>query len=302
MAFSASDKGMLESYVEQSLPLEDMFTVRGKTALVTGGTSGLGFNISLRLLQGGANVVVSSHSTLEEEAAMPLFEQAGFAGKVAFKLCNICDEDDVAALVDFAVETFGSLDIYVNSAATWNYAHIYDLPKEDLERVFQTNVYGAFYAMKYVSRHMVDTGTKGKIVLISSDCPYMPFPVFGGYPHYASSKAAVMGLVTETAKELKRFGILVNSIAPGGMVTPGSAGNLCSEGISEEKQDEFYDELSIWATADLLPVDQVATMAYMMCTPASDGITGETIFVNGGANHNIFSRQVAIDAYPPEDD
>ena len=102
--------------------------------------------------------------------------------------------------------------------------------------------------------------------------------------------------------ELKRFGILVNSIAPGGMVTPGSASNLCSEGISEEKQDEFYDELAVWSTPDLLPVDQVATMAYMMCTPASDGVTGETIFVNGGANHNIFTRQVAIEAYPPEDE
>ena len=302
MAFSASDKGMLETYVNENRPLEDMFTVKGKTALVTGGTSGLGFNIALRLLQGGANVVVSSHSALEEESAMPLFEQAGFEGKVAFCLCNIREEEQVEALVDFTVKKFGSLDIYINSAAVWNYAHIYDLPKEDLERVFETNVYGAFFGVKYVSRHMVESGSKGKIVLISSDCPVMPFPVFGGYPHYASSKAAVMGLVTETAKELKRFGILGNSIAPGGMVTPGSASNLCSEGISEEKQDEFYDELAVWSTPDLLPVDQVATMAYMMCTPASDGVTGETIFVNGGANHNIFTRQVAIEAYPPEDE
>ena len=233
---------------------------------------------------------------------MPLFEQAGFKDQVAFCLCNIREEEQVEALVDFTVKTFGGLDIYVNSAAVWNYAHIYDLPRKDLERVFQTNVYGAFYGVKYVSRHMVETGSKGKIVLISSDCPVMPFPVFGGYPHYASSKAAVMGLVTETAKELKRFGILVNSIAPGGMVTPGAASNLCSDELPEEKQDEFYDELAVWSTPDLLPVDQVATMAYMMCTPASDGVTGETIFVNGGANHNIFTRQVAIEAYPPEDE
>ncbi len=300
MAFTVNDKAMLEGYIKTARPFEEMFSVKGKVALVTGGSSGLGFDITLRLLQGGAKVVIASNSTIEEEAAMPLFEEQGFKDSVVFKFTDVRDEEQVKALVDFTAETFGSLDIFVNSAAIWNYAKIYDLPKEDLQLIFETNVYGAFYGVKHVSGYMKDHGIEGKIVLISSNSPVMPYPVFGGYPHYASSKAAVMGLVTEAAKELKRYGIMINSIAPGGMVTPGAAGNMASDGLTEEQQDEFYDELMVWQVDGQLPVDQVGIMAYGFCTPMADGITGETIFVDGGASHNIVRYQAAIDAYPEE--
>ena len=301
MAFTVNDKAMLEGYIKTARPFEDMFSVKGKVALVTGGSSGLGFDIALRLLQGGAKVVIASNSHIEEEASIPLFEEQGFKDSVVFKFTDVRDEEQVKALVDFTAETFGSLDIFVNSAAIWNYAKVYDLPKEDLQLVFETNVYGAFYGVKHVSGYMKDHGIAGKIVLISSNSPIVPYPVFGGYPHYASSKAAVMGLTTEAAKELKRYGIMINSIAPGGMVTPGAAGNLASDLISEEKQDEFYEELMVWQVDGQLPVDQVGIMAYGFCTPMADGITGETILVDGGASHNIVKYQAAIDAFPEEE-
>lgn len=291
---------MLEGYIAKARPLADMFSVSGKVAIVTGGSSGLGFNITLRLLQGGAKVVIASYSQLEKEIAVPLLEEQGFAGSVAFCMTDVRREEEMERLVNFTVETFGSVDIYVNCAATWNYAKIYDLPQEDLKKVFEVNVYGAFYGIKYVSRYMKENGVQGKIVLISSNCPIMPYPVFGGYPHYASSKAAIMGLTVETAKELKRFGIMVNSVAPGGMVTPGSAGNLASEGLSEEQQDEFYDELMVWQTDGQMEVDQIAITAYAFCTAMADGITGEVIMADGGATHNIVRYQPAIDAYPEE--
>ena len=300
MAFTEADKSMLEGYIKAARPFADMFSVKDKVALVTGGSSGLGFDITLRLLQGGANVVIASNSHIEEEAAMPLFEEQGFADHAKFCFTDVRNEEEVQNLVEYTVNTFGSLDIFVNSAAIWNYAKVYDLPKEDLQLVFETNVYGAFYGVKHVSKYMKEHDIQGKIVLISSNSPIMPYPVFGGYPHYASSKAAVMGLVTEAAKELKRFGIMINSIAPGGMVTPGAAGNLASELITEEQQDEFYDELMVWQVDGQLPVDQVGMMAYTFCTPVADGITGETIVVDGGATHNIVKYQAAIDAYPEE--
>ena len=300
MAFTESDKAMLEGYIASARPFADMFSVKGKVALVTGGSSGLGFDITLRLLQGGAKVVIASNSRIEEEASMPLFAEQGFGDDVKFCFTDVREEADVEKLVAYTVDTFGSLDIFVNSAAIWNYAKVYDLPKEDLQLVFETNVYGAFYGVKHVSKYMKEHGIAGKIVLISSNSPIMPYPVFGGYPHYASSKAAVMGLVTEAAKELKRFGIMINSIAPGGMVTPGAAGNLASDGITEEQQDEFYEELMVWQVDGQLPVDQVGMMAYTFCTPVADGITGETIVVDGGATHNIVKYQVAIDAFPEE--
>ncbi|MCR5066811.1 MAG: SDR family oxidoreductase [Erysipelotrichaceae bacterium] len=301
MAFTPEDKAMLEGYIAKARPFKDMFSVEGKVALVTGGSSGLGFDITLRLLQGGARVVMASNSRIEEEAALDLLQKEGFGDKVAFCFTDVRHEEEVETLVKFTVEKFGSLDIFVNSAAIWNYAKIYDLPKEDLALIFETNVYGAFYGVKHVSRYMKENGIHGKMVLISSNSPIVPYPVFGGYPHYASSKAAVMGLVTEAAKELKRYGINVNSIAPGGMVTPGAAGNLASEGLTEEQQDEFYDELMVWQVDGQLPVDDVGIMAYTFCTPVADSITGETVLVDGGASHNIVKYQAAIDAYPPED-
>ena len=302
MAFTENDKSMLEGYIAAARPFEEMFSVKDKVALVTGGSSGLGFDIALRLLQGGARVVVASNSRIEEEAAMPLFAEQGFKDRTSFFFADVRREEDVKAMVEYTAETFGSLDIFVNSAAIWNYAKIYDLPKEDLALVFETNVYGAFYGVKHASAYMKEHGIHGKIVLISSNSPIVPYPVFGGYPHYASSKAAVMGLVTEAAKELKRYGIMINSIAPGGMVTPGAAGNLASELISEEKQDEFYEELMVWQVDGQLPVDQVGMMAYTFCTPVADGITGETVLVDGGASHNIVKYQAAIDAYPEEEE
>ena len=300
MAFTESDKAMLQNYIATARPFADMFSVKGKVALVTGGSSGLGFDITLRLLQGVAKVVIASISRIEEAAAMSLLIEQGYEGSVQFFFTDVRNEDEVKALVDFTVETYGSLDIFVNSAAIWNYAKVYDLPKEDLALIFEPTVYGAFYGVKDVSGYMKENGIPGKIVLISSNSPVMPYPLFGGYPHYASSKAAVMGLVTEAAKELKRFGIMINSIAPGGMVTPGAASNLASEFITEEQQDEFYEELMVWQVDGQLPVDQVGIMAYTFCTPVADGITGETIFVDGGACHNIVKYQAAIDAYPEE--
>lgn len=106
---------------------------------------------------------------------------------------------------------------------------------------------------------------------------------------------------TQAAKELKRYGIMVNAVAPGGMVTPGAAGNLASELLPEEKQDEFYDELMVWQTDGQQPVDEVAIIAYALATPMGDGITGECVVADSGASHNIFRFQPAIEQYPPED-
>ncbi|MDO5108786.1 MAG: hypothetical protein Q4D59_02525, partial [Erysipelotrichaceae bacterium] len=77
--------------------------------------------------------------------------------------------------------------------------------------------------------------------------------------------------------------------------------NLASDELTEEQQDEFYDELMVWQLDGQLPVDQIGIMAYTLCTPVSDGITGEVVIVDGGAHHNIVSYQPAIDQYPPEE-
>lgn len=300
---TAGDIAMLKNYVQIMRPMEEMFSVKGKVAIVTGATSGLGFNIALRLLQGGANVVIAGSSQKKGEYTLPILQEAGFGpDRVAFCRTNVADEEQMENLVKFTAETFGSVDIYVNSAAVWNYGHIYDLPAEDFRRVMDINVNGAFLGVKHVSKYMKEHGVQGKITLITSNAAWLPYPVFGGYPHYCASKGAVNALAVEAAKELKRFGIMVNAVAPGGMVTAGSAGNLCSNGLTEEQQEEMYDEMMAWQVDGQQTVDSVAIVAYSMCTPMSDGITGECVVADAGMSHNILKFLPAMDQYPEEID
>lgn len=290
---------MLESYVKKARPMEEMFSVKGKTAIVTGGTSGLGFNIALRLLQGGANLVIAGSSEEKGAYTLPILEKQGFGDdRVIFCKTNITKEEDVENLIRKTDEKFGSIDIFVNSAAIWSYAHIYDLPADEFRRDVDTNVSGAFLGIKHVSKYMIDHKIRGKITLISSNAAWLPFPLFGGYAHYSASKGGVNSLAIEAAKELKRFGIMVNAIAPGGMITAGSSANMCAKGLSEEKQEEFYEELMVWQTDEIPEVDTVAIVAYAMSTPMSDGMTGEIVVVDSGMSRNIVKHQVQIDQYP----
>lgn len=298
---NAANIAMLKGYVSAARPMEEMFSVRDKVAIVTGSTSGLGFDIALRLLQGGAKVVLAGSSQTKGDYTLPILEEAGFgADRVIFCRTDVTKEADVENLVKTAAEIFGSVDIFVNSAAVWSYAHIYDMPADEFRRIIDVNVSGAFLGIKHVSKYMIEHGVKGKITLISSNSAWMPYPVFGGYPHYAASKGGVNSLAIEAAKELKRYGIMVNVVAPGGMVTAGASGNMCAKELPEEKQDEFYEELMVWQTDGTQPVDMVAIVAYAMSTPMSDGITGEIVVADGGMSHNIVRYQAAIEQYPEE--
>ena len=292
---------MLKGYLDEMPPLSEIFSVKGKTALVTGGTGGLGFCVTKRLLEGGANVVAASYSEKEAENTIGILEELGFGeDRVRFCKVDVTDEESVRALVSFVDEAFGSLDILVTAAAIWNYAHLYDMPMEEFEKVVNVNLNGTFRTLKHVSRYMIEKEIPGKITLISSNCAWMPYPTFGGYPHYAASKGGVNALAIEAARELKRFGIKVNAVAPGGMATPGATSNLVLDCLPEEAQDALYDEISTPQLDEIKSVDSVARVVYMMCTDFVDGITGECIVPDNGMTHNIQTYQPEISQYPED--
>ena len=281
--------------------LEDVFFVKGKTAIVTGGSSGLGFNVTARLLQGGANVVMASFNPAEENNACGVLEAKGFGpDRVRFFQANVTNEDDLEALIKFTDETFGSIDILVTCAAVWSYAQIYNLPKSEFEKAVGVNLTGTFLTVKHVSKYMIDHEIEGKMCLVSSNCAWLPYPTFGGYAHYAASKGGVVSLTIEAAKELKRFGIRVNTVAPGGMATEGATKNLVIDGLSEEDEDELYDGISTPQLDEIKSVDSVARVVYAMCTDFTDGITGEKIVPDNGMTHNILKYQPEISQFPED--
>ena len=281
--------------------LEDVFFVKGKTAIVTGGSSGLGFNVTARLLQGGANVVMASFNPAEENNACGVLEAKGFGpDRVRFFQANVTNEDDLEALIKFTDETFGSIDILVTCAAVWSYAQIYNLPKAEFEKAVGVNLTGTFLTVKHVSKYMIDHEIEGKMCLVSSNCAWLPYPTFGGYAHYAASKGGVVSLTIEAAKELKRFGIRVNTVAPGGMATEGATKNLVIDGLSEEDEDELYDGISTPQLDEIKSVDSVARVVYAMRTDFTDGITGEKIVPDNGMTHNILKYQPEISQFPED--
>lgn len=304
MAYDPMDnlRTVLNGYVAQARPLEDLVFVKDKVALVTGGSSGLGFDIVLRLLQGGAKVIVASNVAAQGDVAIPILEEAGYGDRAEFYTIDVSKEEEVEALVKYIDEKYGTLDIFVNSVGIWNYAHIYDMPKEAFEKVMAVNVNGLFLCLKHITKYMVAHEIKGKIVAISSNCAWYPYPVFGGYAHYAASKGAVNALIVETAKEVKRFDISVNSVAPGGMATPGATTTLCAPGLTEDQEDEMYEQIAITAYGGTQSVDGVAMAAYTLCTGVADEITGECFIADNGMSHNIFRFQPETERYPEEEE
>lgn len=303
MAYNAQshEAELLRKNVNQMRPLVDMLSVAGKVAVVTGGSSGLGFNIVVRLLEGGANVVIAADTPESLENALGLLAEFGYGeDRVRAVQTDVRDEAAVAAMVAFADEAFGAIDILVTSAAKWSYAHIYDMPEEEFTKVIDINLNGTYRTVKHVSRYMIDHGIAGKMCLISSNSAWLPYPTFGGYPHYVASKGGINSLAIEAAKELKRFGIMVNAVAPGAMQTNGALNNMVVEEIDEDAQDELYAEIAVPQTDEMKPVDCVARVAYMMCTDFAEGITGECYTVDNGMTHNIIKFQPAIEQYPYE--
>lgn len=289
---------ILKSYTTDTLPLEDMLYVKGKVALVTGGTSGLGFCVAQRLCQGGAKVVISGSTEEKGKMAVELLTGKGY--DVTFCKADLRSEADVEHMVAFTAGTYGSVDILVTSGGSWSFAHVYDMPEEEFLRVIDINLVGAFRCAKHVSRYMIDHEVKGKIVLVSSNSAFLSQPVFGGYPHYVAAKGGVVAMTQELGKELKRYGIMVNTVAPGAMFTPGCFTNGPVPTLAPEKQQAMYAEMMVAQSDGVPTADSVAIVIYGLCTRMADGVTGECVVADSGMMRNIMAFQPAVQEFPPK--
>jgi len=243
-----------------------LLNLSGKTAIVTGGSIGIGFGISARLAEAGANVVIASRNQQEGEKAVA--ELSSKPGKAKFIQCDVANEEEIKKLVAQSIDAFGSIDILVNNAGIYPFAPLSQLTSEIFDKVISINLRGLFLCVKYVSEQMIKQGKGGKIINITSIDALHPSML--GLAHYDASKHGAWGFTKNVALELAQHKIWVNAIAPGGITTPGTGGKVNSEFAAKIPMGRMGDS------------DDIGKVVLFLASEMSSYITGSQIVVDGG--------------------
>jgi NAD(P)-dependent dehydrogenase (short-subunit alcohol dehydrogenase family) len=265
--------------------------IDGKVAIVTGGAGGIGFGTAERMVAGGARVVLAD---VDEErghnAARTLGSQAAFKGT------DVSSPEQVAALVDFAVETFGGVDIMFNNAGVSGVRKPSLLEEDfaDFHHVLGVNLLGVFAGTAYAARQMAERGG-GSIINNASIGGIQPT---SGQWAYNSSKAAVIHFTRSAAIQLGAHGVRVNAVAPGNIDTE-ILGNMVGAGLSEEEKAVMMEKVREFLLSRQPlkfqgePQDIAETVLFLG-SDRSRYITGVVIPVDGG---QLAGNPAASDAF-----
>lgn len=247
---------------------EGLLSLEGQSAVVIGGTSGIGKAIALGFAEAGANVIASSRS---EESTKAIAEEIRAIGS---KTVNITSDagnrESLQRLCDVAIETFGAVDVLVNCAGKTRRVPSLDITEELWNDIFDTNLTGTFRACQIFGKAMMERG-KGRIINIAS---LSSFVAFQEVAPYGASKAAVAALTRSLAVEWAPYGVLVNAIAPGIFPTALNSALLDSPRGAELLQ---RTPMARFGKASEL----VSTALYLACE-ATSYTTGQIIVVDGG--------------------
>jgi len=233
----------------------------GRTAIVTGGATGIGSAIAARLAQDGARVVIAD---LQKSAAGALNLQV-----------DVSKEDQVNAMAAETMKALGRIDILVNNAAIFSTLELRpfeDIPVEEFRKVMEVNILGVWLCCRACAPHM-RKGGYGRIVNLASGAPLKGVPLF---LHYISSKGAVIAMTRGLARELGKDGITVNSLAPGFTL---------SENVARQAAHVQQGERTRLTRAiqrDEKPEDLVGTVSFLASEDAAF-LTGQTLVVDGGS-------------------
>jgi 2-deoxy-D-gluconate 3-dehydrogenase len=248
----------------------DKFSLKGRNGIVTGGGTGLGKGMTTALVQAGAEVaIVGRRLEVLEKAAKELSHHNG---KVIPIKADVTDLSDIKMIVERALEAFGKIDFLFNNAGTIRRAPCEEHSEEDWDIVLQTNLKAPFFLAQTVARTMIARKIKGKIINTSSLLAFI-----GGrtIPGYAASKGGISQVTKSMANDWAKYGIRVNAIGPGYFITD------VTEALVQNK--ERYAEITAriplgrWGKPE-----DLGGLAVFLASDASDYVTGQTIFVDGG--------------------
>jgi 2-deoxy-D-gluconate 3-dehydrogenase len=267
--------------------LNELLDLSGQTAVVTGGSRGIGLGIAYRLAEAGANVLIASVHQGEVDEAVAQLKEKGW--KAAGVVADVSREEDVQKMVVAAKENFGSLDVMVNNAGIFPNQPLLDMSAENFQKVIDVNLKGVYLCTRHAAKQMIEQGHGGKIINITSIDALHPSMV--GLAHYDASKHGVWGFTKNTALELSRHNIWVNAVAPGGVATPGVVEmNKPAEGAApQDEAAKAAAAKSLDAFMAKIPMhrmgepDDIGKVVLFLASDMSSYITGSQIVVDGGA-------------------
>jgi NAD(P)-dependent dehydrogenase (short-subunit alcohol dehydrogenase family) len=255
-----------------AMSVGELFSLEGRSAIVTGGGAGLGQYFAEALAEAGAKLMLCARKVERcEETAAAL--RRDFGVKAVAMACDVRDKQQVEAVVARARSELGSVDILVNNAGTSWGAPVADYPLEGWQKVIDVNLTGLFLFAQAAGREMISAG-RGKIVNIAS------VAAFGGAPPelmdaiaYSASKGGVVSFTRDLAVKWARHGINVNALAPGWFPTE------MSQFLLERSGEAFLERIPLRRFGE--PADLKGALLFL-ASDASSLVTGQTLVVDGG--------------------
>jgi len=264
---------------EPVLPAPQVLTLlKGQTALVTGGNSGIGRAIAIALGRAGADVAVN-YVAKPEDAEAVASEIRGFGRRALPVKADVSDEAQVQAMFAAAVREFGTIDILVNNAGMERNAPIHEMTAAQWDAVLGVNLRGAFLCAREAVREFLRRGVRpdvsvaaGKIIFISSVHEVIPW---AGHVNYAASKGGLMLLMKSLAQEVAEKRIRVNSIAPGAIRTPINT-------AAWSTPEAYADLMKLVPYKRIGGAEEIGRAAVWLASDFTDYVVGTTLFIDGG--------------------
>jgi 3-oxoacyl-[acyl-carrier protein] reductase len=243
-------------------------SIQGKTVLITGASKGIGRGIAKVFAKQGANTVIVARHL---DAAQGVADELKAAGYEAMGVAaDVADKASLQAAVQTAVEAYGGLDILCANAGIFPSASLEEMTEEDWDTVMNTNLKGTLFSVQTCLPELKKSGA-GRVVITSSITG--PITGFPGWSHYGASKAGQLGFIRTAAIELAKYGITVNAVMPG---------NILTEGLEGMGDDYLKQMASSIPLKRLGSVEDIANAMLYFASEEAGYVTGQTIVVDGG--------------------
>ncbi|WP_430912473.1 3-hydroxybutyrate dehydrogenase [Methylobacterium sp. sgz302541] len=256
-------------------------TLKDKTAVVTGSTSGIGLAIARGFAAEGANIVINGFGKPEDIERERAAIESEFGVKAVHSPADMSKGAEIGGMIELAEKTFGSVDVLVNNAGIQFVSPIEEFPPEKWEQIIAINLSSAFYAMHHAIP-LMKARKWGRIINTASAHSLVASPFKSAY---VSAKHGIAGLTKTAALEVATFGVTVNCISPGYVWTPlvenQIPDTMKARGLTKE---QVINDVLLHAqpTKQFVTVDQVAALAVFLCSDAASQITGTNISMDGG--------------------